>query len=74
MRDVVSTCAGCRYFLDDAEQLEREFPGILILSSAGGDTRGDQGLCRLHEKWVLPRFTCSRHQLPDSEPGAGETG
>jgi hypothetical protein len=55
------TCANCRHFLDDPEEFERALPGILALSSGQGDTRGDQGICEIHEKMVTPNMTCEKH-------------
>jgi hypothetical protein len=51
-------CRDCRHFIDDAETIERELPGILALSSAAGDTRGDQGLCRIHDRLLMPHMSC----------------
>ena len=51
-------CANCADFLDDPKQLESELPGITILSSTYGDTRGDQGLCRRHQRLITPGLTC----------------
>ena len=51
-------CANCAHFLDDPRQLEVELPGLTILSSAYGDTRGDQGLCRWHQRLITPGLTC----------------
>jgi hypothetical protein len=51
-------CANCRHFVDDPEVLERELPGINILSSTMGDTRGDQGICTFHEQLLAPTMTC----------------
>jgi hypothetical protein len=53
-------CGTCSQFIDDAQELERRLPGILILSSAHGDARGDQGLCCIHERMLTPGLTCSR--------------
>jgi hypothetical protein len=51
-------CANCHHFLDDPAEFERALPGILILSSGQGETRGDQGLCRIHDKLATPRMSC----------------
>ena len=51
-------CTACAHLMDDAAKLESVFPGLLILSSAQGDSRGDQGLCRLHDTLVVPTMTC----------------
>ena len=58
-RETDSVCANCAEFLDDPKQLESELPGITILSSAYGDTRGDQGLCCRHQRLVTPNLTCA---------------
>lgn len=51
-------CKWCRYFRDDAETFERTFPCLIALSSAKGASRGDQGLCLLHECMVTPACRC----------------
>ena len=51
-------CAGCAHLEDDPKRLERTLPGLLILSSAHGDSRGDQGLCEVHDTLVTPDMTC----------------
>jgi hypothetical protein len=53
-------CANCAAFSNDAAELERTVPGLLSLSSGQGDTRGDQGLCQMHDQWVTPNMTCAR--------------
>jgi hypothetical protein len=51
-------CGGCAHFVDDAADFERAFPGILILSSGQGESRGGQGLCRFHERLLAPDMGC----------------
>ena len=53
-----SVCRVCHHFLAASRELEAELPGLTILSSAFGDSMGDQGLCRLHERLVPPRHSC----------------
>ena len=65
----MTTCKSCRYFLDDSEVLERWFTGLTILSSAYGDTWGDQGVCLVHERLLTPTSSCSRY-----EPGRTDGG
>ncbi len=55
-------CRYCRHFVDDAVSLERLLPGLSALSSAQGDTWGDQGICMLHERLLLPTMTCERFE------------
>jgi hypothetical protein len=59
-------CAACAHLIQDAAEFESALPGILILSSGQGDSRGDQGLCRIHQRLVTPGMTCDQFQ-----PGAG---
>jgi hypothetical protein len=54
----VPVCRECHHFLGSSRELESQLPGLTILSSAYGDSMGDQGLCRLHERLVPPRHTC----------------
>ncbi len=55
-------CSDCQHFVDDPAELERALPGLLILSSAQGDSRGDQGICLAHERFLLPTMTCDRFE------------
>ena len=57
------TCAGCAQLICDPVKFEDALPGILILSSGQGDSRGDQGLCQIHQRLVTPEMTC-RHFQP----------
>jgi hypothetical protein len=51
-------CGACVHFSDDPRALEQTFVGMTILSSAWGDTRGDQGLCKLHDRFLQPVMRC----------------
>ena len=55
---VQDKCCSCQYFLDDPTQLERELPGLTILSSAWGSTRGNAGLCSRYATWQDPVREC----------------
>jgi len=52
------SCRQCRFFVDDPHQLERAFPGILVLSSMYGSTRGDSGICTLRDTFQGPETDC----------------
>jgi hypothetical protein len=56
----VERCGRCVFFVDDPRELERRLTGLTILSSAWGDTRGDQGLCELHHRLLQPAMICRR--------------
>jgi hypothetical protein len=66
-----SRCGTCTHFIDDPADFERALPGILILSSGQGDSRGNQGLCRVHERLLTPNTSCERF-VPRLTPGAFE--
>jgi hypothetical protein len=55
-------CTGCAHLLCDPVEFERALPGILILSSGQGESRGDQGLCPIHQRLVTREMTCSHFQ------------
>lgn len=58
------TCGGCRHFVAAAEDLEREVPGLKILSSAFGSVRAETGLCRLQDFFCVPEHGCAQWQKP----------
>jgi len=53
-------CSACAHFVDDPADFECAFPGILILSSGQGESRGNQGLCQVHERLLTPTASCER--------------
>lgn len=56
-------CPDCRYFEDDPERLESIFKGLRVFCSAYASVRGDSGLCRVEERFRMPRPAC-RHYRP----------
>ena len=55
-------CGQCRHFVDDPADFERDLPGILGLSSGGGDSKGDQGLCAVHQRMAAATMQCDRFE------------
>lgn len=53
-------CAFCCFFLDDPVDFEKALPGLCILSSGQGDTKGDQGICTLHQRLVISTMSCKK--------------
>ncbi len=51
-------CARCRYFRNDVASLEQAMPGIYSLSSPRGSTRGDDGICVRHDRYLSAHATC----------------
>jgi hypothetical protein len=54
--------------MDDRETVERELPGLLVLSSAFGDSWGDAGLCRRHDLMLLPDDACEDFTPRPNQP------
>jgi len=52
-------CRNCEYFNNDPVMLEEFFKGINILSSVRGSSRGDGGICKFHNRYLLPVHSCS---------------
>jgi len=67
-------CRHCRHFDDDREQVERELPGLLVLSSGFGDSWGDAGLCRKHQLMLVPFHTCDAFSARGASPEQDATG
>jgi hypothetical protein len=59
------------YLIHDPAEFERALPGILILSSGQGESRGDQGLCQIHQRLVTAGMTCSHSEPREPVRGAG---
>jgi hypothetical protein len=56
-------CTSCRLFVDDPDELERAFPGLTILSSASGSTRGRAGICLARHTFQDPEPACPEFRL-----------
>ena len=57
-RTAASSCRHCVHFVNDPEKLEAAMPGIIIMSSAYGSVRAEDGLCRRHDRYVRASFGC----------------
>jgi len=53
------TCRDGRHSVNDAFELERTYPAILVLSSTYGSSRGDGGICRIRDTFQVPEARCS---------------
>ena len=63
MAEKENRCGNCRHFEDDPAVLEELFKGIGALSSTRGDSRGNAGVCKLKDRYLLPVHSC-----PDFTP------
>ncbi len=53
-----SQCGNCEHFNNDPAVLEEYFKGIGSLSSVRGCSRGDAGICSVHNRYLLPVHSC----------------
>lgn len=51
-------CISCVHFRNDPAFLERTFAGLTSLSSGYGSTRGDDGICLLHGRYLSASAFC----------------
>lgn len=52
-------CADCRHFTGEPLALEAAFAGLSSLSSAFASVRSEDGLCRLHDRYVAGSSACA---------------
>jgi len=52
-------CGDCIHFCNDPETLEKEFPGLGIMSSGFASVRAEDGLCRLRGVYLSCRDGCA---------------
>jgi hypothetical protein len=58
-------CGSCGYFRNDAAYLETVFVGMTSLSSASGSVVAEDGICRLHDRYLSARASCASHAARD---------
>jgi hypothetical protein len=62
-------CTSCQLFVDDPEELEHALPGLTILSSARGSTRGRAGICLARHTFQDPEPACPEFRLREARRG-----
>ena len=65
-----AACRACIAFVGDAAALEAALPGLRSMGSADAAVRSDDGLCRLHGRFVSARARCDRFVRIAADPGA----
>ncbi|MDD5248786.1 MAG: hypothetical protein PHY45_07365 [Rhodocyclaceae bacterium] len=55
----MSDCTQCLHCEDDPGSIERLLPGMNILSSAYGNTRGITAICQHHDMFISPGLACA---------------
>jgi hypothetical protein len=55
-------CVDCLHFRNDPATIERAFPGLSAMGSAGADVRACDGLCELHGVYLSFSDRCAQFQ------------
>lgn len=62
-------CRTCRSFENRPAVIEQGLPALASLSSAHGSSRGDDGLCLRHDRYVRATATCPAHAVLGARGG-----
>ena len=65
-------CLDCMSFVADPRRIERGMAGLSSLGSAHGSSRGDDGFCVFHDRYVTAWARCPRFRA--SPPGPERPG
>jgi hypothetical protein len=57
---IANVCARCAHFECDADVVEASLRGVGSLSSVYASVRSDDGVCRLHDRYLQSRSSCSQ--------------
>jgi hypothetical protein len=70
------SCLTCRHFDHAPHELEAALPGLASLSSAYAAVRSDDGICRIHDRYITAGSRCGHHAeltWPLLAPGSHKT-
>jgi hypothetical protein len=56
------SCIDCMHFNHSASAIEAALPNLASLSSAYAAVRADDGLCKLHDRYVAAGSVCAEHR------------
>jgi hypothetical protein len=59
-RPAAPSCWRCTHFVNDPGKIEAAMPGLVIMSSAYGSVRAEDGLCQRHDRYVRANFGCDQ--------------
>jgi hypothetical protein len=54
-------CSTCRHFDNAPHGIEAALPGLSSLSSAYAAVRGEDGICRIHDRYLAATSRCGHH-------------
>jgi len=64
-----ASCRGCAHFLNDPLEMERLLPGLASFCSGSASVRADDGVCRLHDRYLRASDHCDQWQNRTVESG-----
>ena len=59
-------CQHCKYFQNDPALIEKEYPGLTVMSSGFASVRDQDGLCNYNQIYLSARDSCSKFVLDKS--------
>jgi hypothetical protein len=65
MNAYVACCGNCRHFAGTPVDLETQWRGLRVFGSGYSSVRSDDGICRLHERYLAASSLCGRHESED---------
>jgi len=51
-------CSDCIHFENDPALIEKNFPGLTVMSSAFASVRDQDGFCNFHQLYLSARDSC----------------
>jgi hypothetical protein len=61
-----TSCQHCKYFQNDPSIIEKEYPGLKVMSSGFASVRDRDGFCNYNEIYLSARDGCSKFALKKS--------
>ncbi|HSZ34257.1 MAG TPA: hypothetical protein VK772_13160 [Puia sp.] len=62
----VPGCQHCKYFQNDPSIIEKEYPGLKVMSSGFASVRDRDGFCNYNQIYLSARDGCSKFVLERS--------
>jgi hypothetical protein len=60
------SCQHCKYFQNDPSVIEKEYPGLKVMSSGFASVRDRDGICSYNLIYLSAKDSCSKFALYDS--------
>ncbi len=57
-----AVCLHCTHFRNQPDYLEKEIPGLKVMSSGMASVRADDGLCLKRDVYLAAYYTCEAYR------------